>query len=192
MDDDKKRLVVAPGNPSLPESRGRQVSMPHLNPGNSQWPTQLGRYARNTAIVQADAKYMRARADQVAAATELAQKFEEWIVTHSRLSWVGERCEHEHLKGRLSMRNEIACMLLEHELQQTNLRTQVAASSYQLAQYGAPPERSEPAPAPPPIPPGLSVEDVEAVLHNMPDVKPEIAQMLMLALRGSLAEKKRS
>ena len=187
---DKKQLVLPPGSSRLPATAPRPTpSLPSLFAGTATFGTVVGVYERNTRQVAASANYMRARADQAAACTELIQKREELAVAISRLSWLDLRCEHEFEKGKLSMHNELQCMKLEHELSQTNLQIQVAQARFSLAQYQPQPE-APPPPPPPPTPDGLTPTEVEAVLQRFPDVKPELIEPIVMILRGMMAEKK--
>lgn len=191
MADRTKQQVSAPNSFRPPALSAPKPSLPYMTPGHSPWPFERGALERNTRTVAADAGYLRARADQAAAMTELIGKRDDLAMAIARLHSLPERCAHEYEKGRLSRLNELRCLRLQHELDETTAKISLAAARLQLAQYepqpAPPPE--PPAPIPAPAPTGLTPADVEKVAQAMPEMKPETIRSLLWALGGLMAEK---
>ena len=190
---DKKQELLPPTRAHVPVySPPAAPSLPSLPAGNSVWPFPVGRYERNSREVAGSAAYMRARADQAAACAELIAQREALGLAIARLHSLPERCQFEYERARLERLNTLELLRLQHELEVTNKKIEVANASMNLARALPIQEvPAPPAPPPTPAPSGLSLEEVEQMLMQMPDVKPETIRPLILALGGVLAEKSR-
>jgi hypothetical protein len=176
--------------------------LPSLPAGTASFGTQVGIYERNSRQVAASAAYMRARADQAAACAELIAQREMLGFAIARLHSLPERCQHEYEKGRLERLNELELLRLQHELDVTNKKIEVAQASTRLVEalpIPVVPASSAPQPtpaAPPPSPAsGISAREAIAAINevaaHMPDISPETREHLALLLSGYFSEKSR-
>jgi hypothetical protein len=193
---DKKQMILPPSSTRLPALRASTPSLPALNPGNSAWLFELGRLQRNTAIVSADADYLRARTDQAGACLLLIKKREELLLAIASLHDLPEKVAHQRELGRLDRLNELHLRHLQHELFETNARIEVAAANMRLAATLPIPEVPQPAPAPPPAAPaGFSVDDVvtavDELTDHMEEIPPEARKHLSILLSSYLKDKRK-
>jgi hypothetical protein len=188
---DKKQALVPGATPSLPSaeppSRPTLPTLPIGSPG--LYFTERQRYENMTRGVEASANYLRARADQAAACTELIHKREDLTLAVGRLHALPERLAFEYERTRLGRLSELKLLALQHQLDQVTAETRlIEAQRYKASLTPPPPEPPSP---PAPIVDGLTPADIRKAAEKLPELTPEAIETLTLLATAMLAEKRR-
>jgi len=191
---DKKQLIIPPGSrlPAAPRSTVPRV--PELTSGNAVLGPERMRYDRNALTVAANTRLIEAKASQYAAFAVMVAKKEELMLALASYEDLPDKITHQRELGRMSRTAELRREELQYQLAEINLKIEVTAATMRLAET-LPIPQSPPAPPPPPpapAPMGLTPDDVQRVVEQFPDIKPETIGPLILALGGMLAEKKKT
>jgi hypothetical protein len=189
--DDGKRYPVPPKPAHLPATR--PASVPTL-------PSSAGGIAFSRRQRQEmDARFSRALSDNLRARTEATKAAADYsdarfdlAVRLSRWNTLDAVIAHEERKGFLSRSSELTVLALELETREINARISRDAAMLALSAYQPQPQQPPmPTAAPQPTAPvGITPEEVEHVLQNFPDMKPEFITPIVMMLRAVLAEKK--
>lgn len=199
MSDQHKPPAYYPHHAPVPANTS--VSLPSL-------PTNAGglRIGTATSLARKDAEFIRAHADKFRAETDRTHAVGELI--DARLALVprlvalqhlDEIAHNAYLQGRADREQALAMQALQHELAQEQLLSQIMIARHHTAQYTptlptlprvpqAPTTAStQPPPTSPPA--GLTPEDLDTIIAQMPDISSEARAALLRLAKAAAAER---
>jgi hypothetical protein len=199
MGDDRKRLA-----PST--SRHLPVTSPATTPsgGLPSLPVSSGKvWGSRTAIMEADARFVRAHGDYLQARTEQTQQMKMLVDARiglalkiAELGVLPELAKHEYEKGRRDRAHDVAMQELTHQTTEVNARINLVRAQESLGDHMAALEPTPAEPIPPPSPVaarGLTaaqaVAAVNEIAMHLPEMTPEAREHLVLLLSGYFSEK---
>jgi hypothetical protein len=170
-----------------PQILAPAVSTPPLPSSSGKWlGTRTTIMGHDATYVRAHADFLRARGEQSDAMRQLIESRLAVAKVMAKLATLQEIVEHEYGMGRAERQHERHLLGIQHEAEAVNAQIILAEAQARLATfapYGQPPPRE------PPLPTGLSPDEVEELLHTIPELSPETLHTLSLLLKGRLKEK---
>lgn len=171
---DKPAFVTNP-TPKAPTS----ISSPSLPTSSGAWWGNAETICRkDTSFVEQHRKYLKACTGQADALNGLILARVRVAKTLVELSALPELCRREQT-------HRLRVLQITQETEATLAATALANARADLQRANG----SEKAPQPPPMPSGVTLEDIESVAQNMPELSPESIRSLLLALNGLMSEK---
>jgi hypothetical protein len=190
MADDHKRVPTVRKHASLAQATVPRPSVPSLPySSGALWGTPTTILKKDGAFTRAHADLLRARQEQTNAMSGLIDARIALALKLSELAVLHELVEHHYQTGRRDREHEAAMQHMTHETAETNARTELVRAQQHLASLQ--PASQDDAPAPTRQSGALTVDEVEQVLQQFPDINPETIRPIILALGGVVAEKRK-
>lgn len=184
--------LIAPIKKSTVASEHSVPAMPASSGSAWPWDSPIATLKKDRAYVDEHADFLRSRAAQASAMTQLVDRRYELALAIARLGALQEIADHEYRMGRADRDHARKMQALTHASVELHREMELLAARQQYERLNTPPPPPQSPPAsPPPPPPGLAVEDVELVAAAMPELaEGGTLETLIRALRGRLMEKR--
>lgn len=152
---------------------------------------------KDTEFVQQYTALLHARAAQTDAYSGLVRSRIELAKTLSSLHSLDEICSYAYERGRRERAHDLTMLDLEHAAEETQAHARLIEAHQQIERLLPPPTTPSlafPAPssAPPPAPraePGVTIDDVNAIAAQLPEIPEEARKHLSILLANLLREK---
>jgi hypothetical protein len=189
---DRKSVPAVRNYASLARVNVPRPSIPSLRYDSGAFAlTDTRKRKKDAEYTRADADLFDARREQTNAMSGLIDARIALALKLSELAILPELLDHHYHTGRRDREHEAAIQRMTHETAETNALIELTRAQQHLVSLQPAKDLPElPAPATQ-LANGLSVDDVEQVLQQFPELNPETIRPIILALGGVAAEKRK-